>query len=61
MKRCLSKSELIDGIKDKTQKAKPIVRDDILKSLNNKTKQELERMYKSVRVDKDRTGIRYSK
>ncbi len=61
MKSNPSRIELIDGIKVKTKRARPIVRADILKSLGNKTKPQLERIYKSVRVDKDGTGIRFTK
>jgi hypothetical protein len=57
MKSALTKAELIQGIEDKTKKAKPFVRATLLKGLKYKTRAELERIYKSARVSKDGLDI----
>ena len=61
MRNSLTKSALIERIETKTKRANPTVRADLIKGLRYKTQADLERIYKSVRVDKDGTGIRYSK
>jgi hypothetical protein len=61
MKSTLSRLEIIAKIKAKTTHAKPIIRTDFFNRLGNKSISDLERINKSIRVDKDGTGIRYSK
>jgi hypothetical protein len=58
LENILTKAGLIQGIKDKTKKAKPFVRDTLLKGLKYKTRAELERIYKSARVSSDGLDIR---
>jgi hypothetical protein len=54
----MTKAELIKAIERRIAKAKPIVRNDFVKSLKHQTKSTLTRYLMMIKVDRDGSGIR---
>lgn len=57
-KKGMTKAELIKAIERKVARAKPLVKDDFIKSLKYHNKATLARYLSRVRVDSDGYGIR---
>jgi hypothetical protein len=58
MTKKMTKVELIKAIERKIARARPIVTDDLVRSLKYKSKATLVRYLKTARVDRDGSGIR---
>jgi hypothetical protein len=54
----MTKAELIKAIEHKVARAKPIVKNDLIRGLKSKKKSTLIRYLNNARVDKDGYGIR---
>jgi len=57
MRQSITKAEIIEAIKRKVAKAKPLVKDDFIRGLKYKNKTTLKRYLKKAKVDRDEYGI----